>query len=548
MSIRMLKFRNYRSFTDGTVELPVDQQFLALVGVNNSGKSSLLRTLYELRAPLSALTGMFTGSSELNKLLRGYPLEHARVRLEPGEHLTPDGLGDAVNPEVTIVFDRERSASSELIRELTFEIQGTQVALARIAIGHGREVTCRPGLNVQSYSGGMTGNLIHIDDQSSSIEVDWNEIHNDIRWLVGNFYVGPFRNAINTAGNSYYDLQIGKDFIATFNQYLNGDDYRQNKAMRKLIAELADIFGYERLEVSPSPDGTHLVFTTDGSSFRASESGAGISQFVIVAASVLMNRPNILLIDEPELNLHASLQLRFLTLLARYVSGPVLFATHSLGLARSAADQILVATRNPRGSSILKDYQASRDLVQTLGELGYGEYRDEAYKAVLLVEGVTDVRAAMELLSKYGVRNEVAIVALGGDDMAIGGRDVELSQLAKLSPFVFAVVDSEAKTSDAGPSSRRSNFATSCSAAGIECLVLGRRSIENYLNHEATNAVMKISGAESLSAFAAPPAGWSKSSNWRAARAIPKDHFDGTDIGAFLTKIAAVVTSTENSR
>jgi ABC-type glutathione transport system ATPase component len=43
--------------------------------------------------------------------------------------------------------------------------------------------------------------------------------------------------------------------------------------------------------------------------------------------------------------LHASLQLDFLQTLARYTDYGVVFATHSMGLARTAADTIYTLTK-----------------------------------------------------------------------------------------------------------------------------------------------------------------------------------------------------------
>ena len=44
-----LRLRNYRCFGDEPVRIRIKDGFTALVGTNNSGKSSLRRILYELR-------------------------------------------------------------------------------------------------------------------------------------------------------------------------------------------------------------------------------------------------------------------------------------------------------------------------------------------------------------------------------------------------------------------------------------------------------------------------------------------------------------------
>ena len=56
--------------------------------------------------------------------------------------------------------------------------------------------------------------------------------------------------------------------------------------------------------------------------------------------NVAIKQPSFVLLDEPELNLHPSLQLDSLTILGAYTDEGVIFSTHSIGLARAAAERI----------------------------------------------------------------------------------------------------------------------------------------------------------------------------------------------------------------
>ena len=172
---------------------------------------------------------------------------------------------------------------------------------------------------------------------TQSTEDQFYPLINAMRELTNTMYIGPFRNAINIgAQSSYYDIQTGDAFIRTFAGFKSGPNPADNEAVYELLQEIRRIFGFKSLDINPTDDYKVLQLTVDGRSYRLAEQGAGLAHFVVVLVNVLVRRPSLLLIDEPELNLHASLQLDFLETLAKYTRHSVVFATHSLGLARTA--------------------------------------------------------------------------------------------------------------------------------------------------------------------------------------------------------------------
>lgn len=101
------------------------------------------------------------------------------------------------------------------------------------------------------------------------------------------------------------------------------------------------------------------------------------------------------------------------------------------------------------------------------------------------------------------------------------------------------MIDSE-RSSDSealGPS--RKAFAELCAKAKIECLVLERRAMENYL----TDRAVKLVKGENYRALGhydklkdVNPA-WGKEENWRIAREMNLEEIDQTDLGKFLHKL-----------
>jgi hypothetical protein len=271
-----------------------------------------------------------------------------------------------------------------------------------------------------------------------------------------------------------------------------------------------------------------------------------VAQFLVVAASVLVKRPNWLLIDEPELNLHARMQEGFLSLLGRHVGTGVIFSTHSFGLARSMSDQLIVCRRTEVGTSAAL-YERTADLSLALGELGFGGMFDLAHRAVLLVEGQSEVKVFRAILRWYGIADQVVVLSLGGSSGISAHRDLELVELRRLAHIVFAVIDSE-RISESEPLAKaRIGFASSCNEIGIDCLVLERRAFENYLDQTVARRVLGKPGATAFDIYDKPPGDWSwpKDRNWLVVDAMTKSDIKRTDVGKHLARLAAALLGTD---
>jgi len=84
----------------------------------------------------------------------------------------------------------------------------------------------------------------------------------------------------------------------------------------KLIEEIKDNFGFRQLQISAALNHNSLQLFIDGRPFALQELGAGLAQFIVVLGNAALKKPSFILIDEPEISLHPSLQLKFLMKLA----------------------------------------------------------------------------------------------------------------------------------------------------------------------------------------------------------------------------------------
>lgn len=353
-------------------------------------------------------------------------------------------------------------------------------------------------------------------------------------------YIGAFRNAINVGTKAdYFDIQVGQGFIKQWREYKTGAVKKHNKAADRLTQDIARLFGIARLEINPTPDDTSLQVLMDGQPFKLTEIGGGIAQFIVVLANVAIKQPTFVLIDEPELSLHPTLQLDFLTTIGSWASHGVLFSTHNIGLARSSADRIY-SVRMSNGVSEVRDLESTPQLSEFLGEVSYSGYRELGFDKILLVEGPTEVKAVQQLLRLYSRDHKVVLLSLGGSDMINGHSEAELQEVKRISENVHALIDSERESATAAMPLDREAFKSTCSKVGIPCCILERRAFENYFPEHAIhgvrgNASKPLGELESLKKRGSD--GWPKRDNWRIARQMNREDLDGTDLGAFLESL-----------
>lgn len=220
--------------------------------------------------------------------------------------------------------------------------------------------------------------------------------------LASMLYVGPFRNAINIGTKAdYFDIHVGQAFFERWKEYQTGPTKKQNEAIYRLTDEIKGIFGFKELQIQPSADNATLQVFINGRSYKLPELGSGLTQFILVLANAAIKSPSYILIDEPELNLHPSLQIDFLTTLGSYARRGIIFSTHNIGLARAVGERIYSLRRISEGETDMRQDDATPRLSEFLGELSFSGYQALGFNKVLLVEGATDLKTLQQLLRMY---------------------------------------------------------------------------------------------------------------------------------------------------
>jgi hypothetical protein len=205
-----ITLKNYRAFSQqAPITFQVSGGITFLLGVNNVGKSALLRAFFELKSFI--MSGLF---------IHAYK-QKASVRIESGLPST---------------FDRivHRGAPSGPI-EVRFAQNGS-----------GWNMMILPIRPPDVHSTNCVAIVEAIGDPSDKFAELLQAVFKE------SLYVGSFRStAVETTG-ALFDTQIGKSFVMQWDAWANGLRVDHNTQTEQLEEELRVLFGFAKLSISVS--------------------------------------------------------------------------------------------------------------------------------------------------------------------------------------------------------------------------------------------------------------------------------------------------------
>jgi energy-coupling factor transporter ATP-binding protein EcfA2 len=527
-----LTLRNYRCFNwDNPAILEFGDGFTAFVGANNSGKSAALRSIYELRNMFQHIFSVVLpqfqvgvqpiGISDIAEVANDSDPSRFQLEIEITESLLPTDNTYFIATHIQLEYVVESQSlfpKSFTVTTLSGEIiKYDEIRLKQTPLNQGNN---------------------RILYQDGSI-VDFSALQDFAASLYQSRYFPAFRNAINEGAGNYYDLPIGTALVGTWDYWKAGTTRAHKIAISRVESEIASLLGFSSLQINADNTSKTLDVIIDGRPQKLHEVGAGVAQLIIVLAAALVSKPPYILIDEPELSLHPSLQLSFLATLGSYATAGLLYSTHSISLARCTAQRIYAVKKIKNGSSQMHPFSDSAiNFGGWLGELSYSSRVELGCEGLLLVEGSTDVLFFQEFLRKIGKDHKYVLMQLGGSSLIRGGVTPHLSELSRIiNPSKIRVfIDSEKNSAEEPLATDRMAFVSDCNSIGIKVHVSERRATENYLEE---NGIKKILGAdfkplEPYQKLKMCPKPWHKSNNWRIARETEFDDIKNTDLGKFL--------------
>jgi ABC-type multidrug transport system ATPase subunit len=504
--------RNYRCFSDEhPLEFILRDGFTAFVGPNNSGKSFILKFFYEFRF----IWEIFLAGN---------------IFIHEGHHFTADFKGIIDRSEVFYRFNNRPLQVDIEIDDLDFRFFITREGSSGAHLKNATLLWKKKEFSLSGISLDFSNRALHLPEG----KIDINPLIELFDALKNSIYIPAFRNIVNIGANEdYYDISTGEAFIKTFSRWKLGPYTWQSQKIQEVTEDIKDLFGYKNLEINPSDDKRNIILTIDNKVYKLNEVGSGIVQFILVFINAAIKQPNFILIDEPELNLHPALQLKFLTSLASYTKNGILFATHSIGLARSVADRIYSVVK--KGNySIVTPLEKTPHYSELLGELNFSLYQELGAKKILLVEGPSEVKTFHQFLRQIKKDKEFVVVPLGGNSMINGKSAYEIGELKRITNEIYCWIDSEKSSKEDELPKNRKEFLEVCKNLGIKAIVSERRAIENYFSD---SAIKKVLGSDYGALGEYNKANWPKEKNWLITQNMSFDEIKNTDLGKFLQEI-----------
>ncbi|MFZ6640289.1 ATP-dependent nuclease [Undibacterium sp. TC4M20W] len=509
-----IELKNYRCFQE-----PIPTKFslepgktIALIGKNNAGKSALLRFFYEFKYPL---INFINGNWETVDVL-------TRKNQNP------------VDPELNARYGLRDNLDIYPNRDSSNSVK---FSFSTSDITYAFEIS-KPNERV--------GYQLHKTQVRASSEINFDEKFHDVKdQFEYSLYIGAQRNLITTGVSDYFDLSVGTVFINSWNQLKFGVNSLSASMALKAERLIAELLGWSNLSIDASDDKSQLYLTKDNlHRYSISELGAGISELVICIVTAATRKPSWILIDEPESHLHPSLQVKFVEALTQLASCGLIFTTHSIGLARTCADSILVVQQDKQGRSSIKPFEGINNFSELMGELSFSQFRELGYDKILLCEGVTEVKVFRQILRHWNLDSSVLIVPLGGEALIDANRQHELEEFKRFGVEVFVIVDSERSSEDTSIS-KRNKFVDVCNKIFGEnhAMQTRLRATENYFTSDAIKLALRNEEYQPLLPFQNSkdsPKFWGKNQNWKIAAEMTKEDWEKTDLKNFFERMTSL--------
>ena len=409
MLLREVSVENFRAFRHAGLRLP-ENGLVLIVGANNSGKSALLSALDVVagdQGDVSSLKHVGSpGGCRVNALFS--LTQDERVHLLAGAAEPERLLADGAATSLEFGFTEAANAPNWGLKPLGLtEIRGYWPGQGMVPFIN-TTMELENGRQNLSIAAGLQGNRPSPDSMDlvgadrSVGRPDWLDglVHGSpqacwiseplTKWRSSYYHFRALRQGTERSQGLASDKRLNPTG-ANLSAVLHGlvtDQPLLFKRLGELIAEIVP--GIGQLQVR-TIGGQRVVFETNTGDINMKDLGTGVEQLLMVLTVGLMEGPPfILLIEEPETNLHPAAQRALLGLLQSWAADKqIVAATHSTVMLDWApgGDGLRLVTREHDSSDV---NPVGEDRLAVLHSLGVHPSDILSADRVIIVEGASD--------------------------------------------------------------------------------------------------------------------------------------------------------------
>lgn len=334
-----------------------------LVGRNNHGKSTVMRAAGLWAASERRTEKSFTSSATLHPVPRRWFTQATRS-------LQPHQLEAAYSASMVVDLDPERVGM--WIEGVNFEVTSEYVT----------------GMLQRTLLGGLRVGNLQVTPPTGPIVTVTIPAFRELR---------PFHPQPSQKGTSRPNLASGEGLVRELGSWANPpnpgtDAYREAERRWEQLQRFTRVVLEEpdaRLQVANSQEDLHVRLSQAGEMLHIDELGDGIKQVLMIAAASILYADHLVMLEEPEIHLHAGLQRKLMRFLSEETKNQYIIATHSAHVLDLPGARIFHVTHDGQTTRVSPAVRASQ-VQKVCQDLGYMASDLLQANYVVWVEGPSD--------------------------------------------------------------------------------------------------------------------------------------------------------------